>query len=131
MMDRTSGALIGACGFSAELKLSDSVPGRYYGFSVWAHDYFGGERLKCVGIVSRWAKSSAPPELVRWAEAGNVGEVVVANPGMRLLIDTANLAVDVNISDFRYGTDGSAPPESYFSSLAVNFNVKVKDLVEG
>ncbi len=128
--DKISGELIGACGFSAELKLSDEFPGRYYAFSVWAHDYVGGSKLKSVGIVSKWAKSKAPPQLVRWSESGKAAEVVVANPGMRLLIDTAKLAIDVNISSFRYGGDALAPPDSYFSSLVVNFDVKIKSLAE-
>ncbi|MBI2955597.1 MAG: hypothetical protein HYY30_14875 [Chloroflexi bacterium] len=130
VMNTASGELIGACGLSAELKLSESSPERFFGFSVWAHDHAGGGSLKTIGIVSKWAKAKAPPTLVRWAETGKVDDIVVANPGMRLPIDTGALAIDVNITGFRYGADHDVPPESYFTNLAVTFDVKMKNLAE-
>lgn len=128
--DRETGSLIGACGLSAELKLSEDIPGHYYAFSFWAHDYVGDGNLRRIALVSKWAKAKAPAELVRWTERSRVDEVVVANPGIRLLIDTANLAIDVNIASFRYGSDAEAPPDAYFSSLDATFDVQMKNSVE-
>jgi hypothetical protein len=121
--------LIGACGISAELKLSDDDPGHYYAFSFWAHDYVSDGNLRRIAVVSKWAKSQAPAELVRWTERSRVDDVVVANPGMRLLIDTGSLSVDVNLAGFRYGNDAEAPPDAYFSSLSATFDIKVKSSV--
>ncbi len=131
IVDRASGSLIGACGFSSELKMSEENPGRFYAFSVWAHDYVGGDKFKRIGIVSKWAKSKAPPDLVRWAGNGKMNEVVVANPGMRIVLDTGNLHVDVNISSFRYGTESGLPQDGYFASLATAFDVRIKSSEQG
>lgn len=120
-----SGELIGACGMSALLKLADSADGRYYALSIWAQDYISDEPLRCVGLVSSYCKSHPPVELMRWAQSRVADEILVANPGLTLSLDTSNLKVEVNVLGLRYGIDVRGPDDSFFSELEVSFQVTV------
>ena len=126
IVDRETGDLIGACGISAVLRLLDTPRPRYYAFSIWVHAYASNETIKTVGIGSRWAQASAPPELVAWAASGTVDEILAASTDFRSTLQTHTFRVDVTIDSFRFGSDAESPRDSYFANLVAVFDVSVK-----
>ena len=121
--ENKSGTLVGACGFSAALKLSQIGTSRYFGFAAWIQDYISNEQVRTVGIVTPWGLDHERERVDSWLESSTVDHMLALKKGARAPIKTQNIEAQVVVCDFAFG-EGGGPAGSYLEELGIRFDVR-------
>jgi len=109
------GEFYGACGMGFSEVLGEGSPDKIAAFEIWIFDKTDMDNVQTVTkvLMSEFAYKS---EVLR-EKMKDRGEAILAEAGQTIIIDAVGLQLQAEISDFRYGTDPTLPPNSYFESL--------------
>jgi hypothetical protein len=111
---------LGECGIdSAEVTMPGDPP-RYGAFEVWLFDKSSGRTVtKCIAIPK------ADETMLAGLRAQSSGEVVKAEEGKSVRLETENLECKVTIKDAAFGDEGT-----FFTKLELSFEVYKRQTAE-
>jgi hypothetical protein len=95
-------------------------PANITAFEAWLFDKNDIRTLTKV-LMSRYAYHD---DALR-AKLAPKGEAILVEPGKTIVLETATLRVDAEISEIEYGNE-AAPPQSYFTRLTLSLTPRPK-----
>jgi hypothetical protein len=105
---------LGECGVGISEVVSAGPPANVTAFEVWLFDKSDIRTVTKV-LMSKYAYDD---DALR-AKLAPKGEALLVEPGKTVVLETASLRVDAEISEMEYG-DGTTPSQSYFTKLTVS-----------
>ncbi|MBM4464902.1 MAG: hypothetical protein FJ014_04950 [Chloroflexi bacterium] len=119
-IESPSGEFLGECGMGISEIISVGPPAHITAFEVWLFDKNDIRTVTRV-LMSRYAYHD---DALR-AKLAPKGEAVLVEPGKAIVLETASLRVDAEISEVGYDEE-AAPPQSYFTRLTVSLTPGLK-----
>lgn len=120
-IESPTGEFLGECGLSISEKLGEGTPAKVTAFELWLFDK-GDIRTVTKVLMSKYAYGD---EALR-AKLAPKGELVLAELGEPIILETANLRLEARITDMAYEPQ-AIPPNSYFSRLSMELLVTLKE----
>lgn len=111
---------LGECGMGISEIVSEGPPANVAAFEVWLFDK-NDIRTVTKLLMSKYAYHD---DALR-AKLAPKGEAILVEPGKALVLETASLRVEAEISDMGYGS-GTTPPQSYFTKLTVSLTPSLR-----
>lgn len=121
-IDNPMGEFMGECGVGISDTIGVGDPKKVAAFEVWLFDKNDIQTVtKVLMSEHTFSDPSSQQRLM------SKGEPILAEPGKRILLETATLQLEARIVDMNYG-QGPLPPTSYFDRLTLELAVwpKVK-----
>jgi hypothetical protein len=120
-IDAPSGEFLGECGVGISETVGVGEPKRVTAFEVWLFDKNDIQTVTKV-IMSEHAHDDDKLRM----RLESKGELVLAEPGKQILLETATLQLEARIIDMGYG-EGAAPDMSFFDRLTLELAIWPKD----
>ncbi len=120
-IEAASGEFLGECGVGISETLAPDDGKLVTAFELWLFDKNDIRTVTKV-LMSEYAYHD---DAIR-AKLAPKGEAVLAQPGGRMILETATLRVQARIVDLAYGT-GPQPPNSYFSRVTIELAAWKRD----
>jgi hypothetical protein len=111
---------LGECGMGISEIVNAEPPANVTAFEVWLFDKNDIRTVTKV-LMSKYAYDD---DALR-AKLAPKGEAVLVEPGKTVVLETASLRVDAEISEMEYG-DEAALPQSYFAKLTLSLTPRLK-----
>jgi len=121
-IESSSGEFLGECGIGVSEVIAPGSPEKVAAFEVWLFDK---SDIRTVTKVLASQHAFSDPGLR--SRLDPKGEVILATPHQSMLLETASLRVQVEISEMGYGQDPALPAQSFFSNLTSEFRVLSKE----
>lgn len=119
------GEFLGECGVGISDTLGNGDPDKVTAFEVWLFDKSDIRTVTKVLMSDHAFNDSA----LR-SKLSAKGDLVLAEPGATLTLETTGLQVDVEVNEVAYG-QGDQPPKSFFSKLTVELIASTKSAESG
>jgi hypothetical protein len=123
-IESPTGEFLGECGMGISEVINTGPPANVTAFEVWLFDKDDIRTVTKV-LMSNYAYND---DALR-AKLAPKGEAVLVEPGKAIVLETASLRVDAEISEIEYGNE-AAPTQSYFTRLTVSLTPSVRALSE-
>ncbi|TKJ29397.1 MAG: hypothetical protein CEE40_08750 [Chloroflexi bacterium B3_Chlor] len=109
------GEFYGACGMGFSEIIGEGSPDKIVAFEIWVFDKTDMDNVQTVTkvLMSDFAYAN---QILR-TKMKDRGEAVLVDKGQAITVDAVGLRLKAQIVDFEYGTDPSAPANSYFQTL--------------
>lgn len=120
-IENASGDFLGECGLSISETLGTDSPKNVTAFEVWLFDKNDIRTVTKV-IMSDHAFFD---EAIK-AKLAPKGEPVLARPNETIVLETASLIVNAEITELEYGM-GSLPPQSFFERFTLELSAWAKE----
>jgi hypothetical protein len=120
-IENADGDFMGECGVSLSETIGAETPKNVTAVEVWLFDKNDIRTVTKV-IMSDHAYFD---EAIK-AKLAPKGEPVLARPGETIVLETASLIVNAEITEMDYGT-GTLPPESFFERFTVELSAWAKE----
>jgi len=117
-----AGEFLGECGVGISEILDEGPPQKVTAFELWLFDKNDIHTVTKV-LMSEHAYND--PDLM--TKLKPKGDIVIAQPGELLILETATLRVQAQIAEMDYGWEESLPPRSYFEHLVVEMTPMPKE----
>jgi hypothetical protein len=119
-IESPAGQFLGECGMGISEIISVGPPTHVTAFEVWLFDKNDIRTVTKV-LMSKYAYHD---DALR-AKLAPKGEAVLVEPGEAIVLETASLRVDAEISEMEYG-NATAPPQSYFTRLTLSLTPSLR-----
>jgi hypothetical protein len=119
------GEFLGECGVGISDTIGNGDPDKVTAFEVWLFDKSDIRTVTKVLMSEHAFNDSA----LRSKLAAK-GDLVLAQPGAMLRLETTGLQVEVEVNEVTYG-QGDQPPKSFFSKLTVELVASAKSSDSG
>ena len=116
-IDAPTGEFLGECGVGISETVGVGEPKRVTAFEIWLFDKNDIQTVTKV-IMSEHAHDDDKLRM----RLESKGELVLAEPGKQILLETATLQLEARIIDMDYG-QGAAPDMSFFDRLTLELAV--------
>jgi hypothetical protein len=116
-IDSPSGEFLGECGVGISETIGVGDPKKVTAFEVWLFDKNDIQTVTKV-LMSQHAFND--PAINQ--RLSSKGEPVLAEPGKRIVMETATLQLEARVVNMNYG-QGALPPSSYFEQLTLELQV--------
>ena len=116
-IDNPMGEFMGECGVGISDTIGVGDPKKVAAFEVWLFDKNDIQTVTKV-LMSEHTFSDPGSQQRLMSK----GEPILAEPGKRILLETATLQLEARIVDMNYG-QGPLPPNSYFDRLTLELAV--------
>lgn len=120
-IDNPVGEFLGECGVGITESIGVGDPKKAAAFEVWLFDKNDIQTVTKVLMSDHVFKDPSMHQKLL-----SKGEPVLAEPGKRILLETATLQLEARIVDMNYG-QGPLPPNSYFERLTLELAVWPKN----
>lgn len=120
-IENAEGDFLGECGVGLSETIGADTPKNVAAFEVWLFDKNDIRTVTKV-IMSDHAFFD---DAIK-AKLAPKGEPVLARPGETIVLETASLIVNAEITEMEYGT-GTLPPQSFFERFTVELSAWAKD----
>ena len=120
-IENGEGDFLGECGVGLSETIGADTPKNVSAFEVWLFDKNDIRTVTKV-IMSDHAFFD---DAIK-AKLAPKGEPVLARPGETIVLETASLIVNAEITEMEYGT-GTLPPQSFFERFTVELSAWAKD----
>jgi hypothetical protein len=120
-IENSEGDFLGECGVGLSETIGADTPKNVSAFEVWLFDKNDIRTVTKV-IMSDHAFFD---DAIK-AKLAPKGEPVLARPGETIVLETASLIVNAEITEMEYGT-GTLPPQSFFERFTVELSAWAKD----
>lgn len=120
-IENAQGDFLGECGVGLSETIGADTPKNVSAFEVWLFDKNDIRTVTKV-IMSDHAFFD---EAIK-AKLAPKGEPVLARPGETIVLETASLIVNAEITEMEYGA-GTLPPQSFFERFTVELSAWAKD----
>lgn len=121
-VDAPTGEFLGECGVGISETVGVGEPKRVTAFEVWLFDKNDIQTVTKV-VMSDHAYEDNKLRM----RLESKGELVLAEPGKQILLETETLQLEARIIDMSYG-EGAAPDLSYFDRLTLELAVWPKEV---
>ena len=121
-IEMPAGEFLGECGVGISEILDEGPPQKVTAFELWLFDK---NDIRTVTKVLMSEHAYNDPDLM--TKLKPKGDIVIAQPGELLILETATLRVQAQIAEMDYGWEGSLPPRSYFEHLVVEMTPMPKE----
>lgn len=111
---------LGECGMGISEIVNAGPPANVTAFEVWLFDKNDIRTVTKV-LMSKYAYDD---DALR-AKLAPKGEAVLVEPGKTVVLETASLRIDAEISEMEYDEEAT-PPQSYFTKLAVSLTPSLR-----
>ena len=115
---------LGECGMSISEVVDAGPPANVTAFEVWLFDK-NDIRTVTKMLMSKHAYDD---DALR-AKLAPKGEAILVEPGKIVVLETASLRVDAEISEMEYGA-GADPPQSYLTKLTLSMTPRPRSSAE-
>ena len=119
---------LGECGMGISEMVSAGPPANVTAFEVWLFDKSDIRTVTKV-LMSKYAYDD---DALR-AKLAPKGEAILVEPGKAIVLETASLRIDAEISEMEYGPstgsgqrDEATPPQSYFTRLTLSLTPSLR-----
>jgi hypothetical protein len=116
-IDSPNGEFLGECGVGISETIGVGDPKKVTAFEVWLFDKNDIQTVTKV-LMSQHAYND--PSINQ--RLASKGEPVLAEPGKRILLETATLQLEARVVNMNYG-QGALPPNSYFDQMTLELQV--------
>jgi hypothetical protein len=116
-IDSASGEFLGECGVGISETIGVGDPKKVTAFEVWLFDKNDIQTVTKV-LMSQHAFND--PSINQ--RLASKGEPVLAEPGKRIVLETATLQLEARVVNMNYGT-GALPASSFFDQLTLELAV--------
>ena len=120
-IENASGDFLGECGIGISESIGTDTPKNVTAFEVWLFDKNDIRTITKV-VMSDHAFFD---EALK-AKLATKGEQVLAREAETIVLETASLIINVEVSEMQYGT-GTLPPQSYFDSITYDLSAWAKE----
>jgi hypothetical protein len=120
-IDNPVGEFLGECGVGITESIGVGDPKKAAAFEVWLFDKNDIQTVTKVLMSEHVFKDPSMHQKLL-----SKGEPILAEPGKRILLETATLQLEARIVDMNYG-QGPLPPNSYFDRLTLELAVWPKN----
>ena len=121
-LDSAKSEVRGECGVGISEMIGEGKPDKVTAFDLWLYDRKDVHTLTLV-IMSEYAYQD---QALR-TRLLTKGELILAEKGKRLHLETHSFRMDARIAEVVYETDPSMPPNSYFKKLVIEIAPTYKD----
>jgi hypothetical protein len=111
---------LGECGMGISEIVNAGPPASVTAFEVWLFDKNDIRTVTKV-LMSKYAYDD---DALR-AKLAPKGEAILVEPGEAIVLETASLRVDAEISEMGYD-EGATPPQSYFTRLTLSLTPRLR-----
>jgi len=132
-IESSTSEFLGECGMGISETVSAGPPANITAFEVWLFDKNDVRTVTKV-LMSKYAHDD---NALR-AKLAPKGEAILVEPGKAIVLETASLWVDAEISEIEYGPstgsghrDEAAPTQSYFTRLTLSLTPRLRTSLEG
>jgi hypothetical protein len=116
----TNGEFLGECGVGVSEALGNFTPRKVMAFEVWLFDT--NETMTQTKVLASSYAFSDPVIRLRLAKKG---DLIRAQKGRQLVLETQSLQVIARALDVSYGVDVEAPKESFFDQIKIELSVNL------
>lgn len=120
-IDAPTGEFLGECGVGISETVGVGEPKRVTAYEIWLFDK---NDIQTVTKVIMSAHAHEDDSLRMRLESK--GELILAEPGKQILLETATLQLEARIVDMEYG-EGAAPDLSFFQRLTLELAIWPKE----
>lgn len=113
-LETARGEFLGETGMGTSEKVDDTKPDKVAAFDIWLFD-----KTDVRTVTQILMSENAFNDQTMRQKLATKGELVLAEKGKRLRLETATLAVDAEIMDLVYASTPGLPPNSHFQKLIV------------
>ncbi|MGD2058331.1 MAG: hypothetical protein PVF85_12755 [Anaerolineales bacterium] len=117
-----TGDFLGECGVGITHAMSVGEPKKVSAFEVWLFDKNDIQTVTKV-LLSKYAYNDEETRATLAAK----GDLIMAESGETVVLETASLQVEARIVDLSYG-EGALPSESFFDRLTIELKAKSKSM---
>lgn len=121
-IENKNGDFLGECGVGISETIGADSPKNVTAFEVWLFDKNDIRTITKV-IMSDHAFFD---EAIK-AKLAPKGEPVLAREHETIVLETASLIINAEITEMEYGSDGSLPENSYFDQFTIELSAWVKE----
>ncbi|MCA9972322.1 MAG: hypothetical protein KC425_19000 [Anaerolineales bacterium] len=121
-IENASGDFLGECGVGISESIGADSPKNVTAFEVWLFDKNDIRTITKV-IMSDHAFFD---DAIK-AKLATKGEQVLAREGETVVLETASLIINAEITEMQYGVGGTLPPQSYFESVTFELSAWAKE----
>lgn len=122
-IENESGEFLGECGVGIAESIGTDMPRNVTAFEVWLFDKNDIRTITKV-IMSDHAFFD---EALK-AKLAPKGEPVLARENETIVLETAALIINAEITDMAYGTDAQLPDRSYFTHFTIELSAWAKEI---
>jgi hypothetical protein len=117
-----TGDFLGECGVGITHAMSVGEPKKVSAFEVWLFDKNDIQTVTKI-LLSKYAYNDDETR----AGLAAKGDLILAESGETVVLETASLQVEARIVDLSYG-EGALPAESFFDRLTIELKAKSKSM---
>lgn len=117
-----TGDFLGECGVGITHAMSVGEPKKVSAFEVWLFDKNDIQTVTKI-LLSKYAYDDDDSRSVLAAK----GDLIMAESGETVVLETASLQVEARIVDLSYG-EGALPSESFFDRLTIELKARSKSM---
>lgn len=121
-IENAYGDFLGECGVGISETIGADTPKNVTAFEVWLFDKNDIRTITKVVMSDHAFFDDALK-----AKLQTKGEQVLAREGETVVLETASLIINAEITDMQYGTTGSLPPQSYFENVTIELSAWQKE----
>lgn len=120
-IETSTGAFLGECGVTGSETVGTDDD-KFTAIEVWLFDKDDYTKTITKVLVSQFAFNDPAMR----ARLEPKGDLILVQPGMSTVLETAALRMQARVVDFEYGT-GELPPNSYFQRMTIELAAWKKD----
>ncbi len=121
-IENANGEFLGECGVGIAETIGGDVPKKVTALEIWLFD------KRDIRTITKVAMSDhAFFDDALKAKLAPKGEPVLAREGETIVLETASLIINAEITEMQYGSDRDQPPQSYFDRITVALSAWAKE----
>lgn len=113
-LETARGEFLGECGMGSSETIGEGKPDKVTAFDVWLFDKTDVRTVTQI-LMSEWAYNDQTTR----ARLATKGELVQAEKGKFVRLETATLSVEAEVKELIYASTPGLPPNSHFQKLIV------------
>ena len=121
-IENANSEFLGECGVGVAETIGGDVPKKVTALEIWLFD------KKDIRTITKVVMSDhAFFDDALKAKLAPKGEPVLAREGETIVLETASLIINAEITEMQYGNDSSQPPQSYFDRITIALSAWAKE----
>lgn len=121
-IENANSEFLGECGVGIAETIGGDVPKKVTALEIWLFD------KKDIRTITKVVMSDhAFFDDALKAKLAPKGEPVLAREGETIVLETASLIINAEITEMQYGNDSGQPPQSYFDRITVALSAWAKE----
>lgn len=121
-IENASSEFLGECGVGIAETIGGDIPKKVTALEIWLFDKRDIRTITKVVMSDHAFFDDALK-----AKLAPKGEPVLAREGETIVLETASLIINADITEMQYGSDNGQPPQSYFDRITISLSAWAKE----